>query len=247
MSLDTLQAVVLAAGLGLRMRPLTEATPKPLIPVNGKPLIDRVLDRLGASGIEMAVVNHHYLSDQVIAHLETRVHPAIRFSDERARLLETGGGVKHALPLLDDPAAPVLVCNSDTFWTDGGLAAVERLKRVWDPRRMDVLLLVHPRVEAVGYDGPGDFYPAPYGKLERRGMRKTAPLVFTGVQILDPALFADTPDGPFSLNLVYDRALQAGRLHGVVHDGDWFHVGTPDGLAQAEAALEARRAAVSGY
>lgn len=227
------QAMVLAAGLGLRLRPITEKLPKPLVTVADRTLIDHALDRLEDAGVETAVVNLHYMSDKMVRHLRSRTHPIIVFSHEDGQLLETGGGVRKALPLLGDE--PFLVVNSDALWLNGTEPALTRLGQAWDPERMDALLLVHFTVDAYGYVGVGDFLVDAMGRLTRRPEREIAPYLFTGIQILHPRLFKDTPEGPFSLNRLYDRALEADRLFGIVHDGEWFHIGTPDGLAEAEA------------
>ena len=227
--------MVLAAGLGLRMRPLTEHTPKPLIPVAGRCMLDRVFAHLDAVGVPSRVVNAHWLAPRLHAHLAGR--PGVALSDE-AELLETGGGVARALPLLG--AAPFYVCNADVLWTDGAAGpALARLAAAWDDAAMDALLLLVARERAFGYDGPGDFLRGDDGRLARRAADITAPFVFTGVQILHPRLFADAPSGAFSLNLLYDRAQRAGRLYGLVHDGGWYHIGTPAALAAAEARLAA--------
>ncbi|AWK87770.1 nucleotidyltransferase family protein [Azospirillum thermophilum] len=232
-------AMVLAAGLGKRMRPLTNGRPKPLIPVRGRAMLDHALDRLAEAGVPTAVVNSHYLGGMIERHLADRLRerpaPAILHSPE-AEPLETGGGVKHALPLLG--TAPVYTINADIFWLDGPVPALKRLAGHWDAERMDALLLLMATTRAVGYDGPGDFHMDPLGGLSRRRQGEVAPFVFAGLQIVKPELFAaDTPDGAFSTNLIWDRAAAAGRLHGLAHDGDWFHIGTPDGLAEAEALL----------
>lgn len=230
-------AMVLAAGLGKRMRPITATTPKPLVEVGGRAMLDHALDRLLEAGIERAVVNVHYLPDLIEAHLARRERPAIAISDERDRLLETGGGCKRALPLLGD--GPFLLMNSDSLWIEGPQSNVARLVAAWDPARMDILLLLASAATSVGYDGAGDFAMDPAGVLERRGERRQAPFVYAGVAILKPALFADTPDGAWSLNLLFDRAIAAGRLHGLRLDGQWLHVGTPDAIAVANARIEA--------
>lgn len=231
------RAMVLAAGLGLRLRPITERLPKPLVAVAGRTMLDRALDALDAAGVASCVVNAHYLAPMVEAHLAARMHPRIRISREDA-LLDTGGGVTRALPWLG--TAPFFVVNADIVWDEApGVPALSRLADVFDPACMDVLLLVVPVARAVGYDGPGDFFLEDDGRLRRRAPAPAAPFVFTGLQLLHPRLVADVPDGPFSLNLLYDRARAADRLHGLVHAGRWFHVGTPDGLARAEAALAA--------
>lgn len=230
-------AMVLAAGLGLRMRPLTQHTPKPLIPVAGRCMLDRAMDRLDEVGVNRRVVNAHWLGDQVAAHLANHVDVTISYED---LLLETGGGVAYALPLLGDRA--FFVCNADIIWLDGRMPALRSLAEAWDDARMDALLLLQPVDAAFGYDGVGDFSRMADGQLIRRPKEGRAPLVFTGVQILHPRLFADSPTGAFSLNVLYDRALANGRLHGLIHDGDWLHIGTPETLAAAEAWFVARAA-----
>ena len=235
------QAMVLAAGKGLRMRPITDKTPKPMIPINGRPLVDHALDRLTDAGVEKAVVNTHYLGEQIERHLASRTTPTISFSPEQD-LLETGGGVKKALPLLG--REPFIVANSDAFWLNGPTDALARMAAAWDAEQMDALLLLHSTVEAYGYTGRGDFNCTANGLLSRRQEMEVVPWLFSGIQILKPEVFADTPDGAFSLNHVYDQLLDAERLYGVVHDGEWFHIGTPDGLAEAEAYLNVRYAGI---
>lgn len=230
--------MVLAAGLGLRMRPLTDTMPKPLIPVAGRCMLDRALDQLTAAGVRKRVVNTHYLAEQVAEHLqnrETDEGTEIAVSHE-ADLLDTGGGVVKALPMLG--TAPFFVINGDILWRDGKEPALRRLAAAWNGAAMDALLLVHPRDKATGYDGSGDFELSADGVLARRS-GASAPFVFTGVQILNPRLLADAPSGAFSLNELYDRAAANGRLHGIVHTGHWFHIGTPDGLRLAEERLRA--------
>ena len=223
--------MVLAAGLGTRMRHLTENRPKPLIEIAGRTLIEHTLDRLEETGVEEAIVNLFYLGDQIEARLKGRAHPKLTFVTESERL-ETGGGVKNALHLLGDE--PFFVANSDTLLLNGPHPILPRLAGEWDDEKMDALLLLHSTVEAFGYDGRGDFCAEPDGRLTRRPEMEVAPWLFTGMQILHPRLFAEAPNGAFSLNLLYDRAIEAGRLYGVMHDGEWFHVGTPEGLAEAE-------------
>jgi MurNAc alpha-1-phosphate uridylyltransferase len=228
-------AMVLAAGLGTRLRPITDHTPKPLVTVAGRTLLDRCLDRLVEAGVTRAIVNIHWLGRQIRDHLSQRRDIAIVISDESNLLLETGGGIARALPLLG--AAPFFAVNADLIWRDEGETALRRLARSFDPATMDGLLLLQPRERATGHGGPGDFDLDADNRLIRRGNRPTAPYVYTGVQILQPALLRDAPAGPFSLNVLYDRAIAAGRLHGLVHRGDWMDVGTHDGLAQAETLL----------
>jgi MurNAc alpha-1-phosphate uridylyltransferase len=230
-------AMVLAAGKGLRMRPLTEHTPKPLIPVAGRCMLDRAFDRLDAVGVRHRVVNAHWLGEQIAAHLANHVGVILSHEDV---LLETGGGVAYALPLLG--AAAFFVCNADIIWIDGARPALARLAEAWDESRMDALLLLQPVAAAFGYDGAGDFARAADGRLRRRASSEaSAPFVFTGVQMLHPRLFDGAPQGPFSLNILYDRAQAAGRLHGLVHDGTWLHIGTPETLADAEAWFALRK------
>lgn len=228
------KAMVLAAGLGLRLRPLTDARPKPLIAVAGRTMLDRALDHLAAHGVEHAVVNSHYLAGQIEAHLAKRRVPRIRISYEQT-LLETGGGIANALSQLGP--APFFAVNADIVWSDGASPALAGLAGRWDDAAMDALLLVHPRERAVGYDGKGDFRLRPSGALVRRAGGESAPFVFTGVQLLHPRLFAGAPTGAFSMNILYDRALAAGRLFGLAHDGGWYHVGTPEALRTVEMAL----------
>ncbi len=229
------KAMVMAAGLGLRMRPLTLERPKPLIPVMGKPMLDHALDRLEEAGVTSAVVNSHYKGEMIAAHLAGRTAPAITLSPEDT-LLETGGGVKKALPLLGTD--PVYVVNADILWLDGPSPTLARLARHWKPEEMDALLLLMATTKAVGYEGRGDYYMDPLGRLTRRGEMEIAPFVYAGVQIVKPELFGqDTPDGAFSTNLIWDRAQEAGRLFGLAHDGLWFHIGTPDALAETEEML----------
>ncbi len=231
-------AMVLAAGLGTRLRPLTEKTPKPLIEVAGRSLLDRCLDRLVEVGVRRAVVNIHWLGDQIRAHLAQRRDIQTVISDESRALLETGGGLVHALPLLDE--GPFIAVNADLIWRDARGNSLKRLAQHFDPASMDALLLLQPTIAAIGYDGPGDFTMDQMGALTRRDQRSVAPFVYTGVQIVNPALLRDAPEGRFSLNLLYDRAIEAGRLFGLRHEGDWMDVGNHAGLAQAEAVLNGR-------
>jgi MurNAc alpha-1-phosphate uridylyltransferase len=228
------RAMVLAAGFGLRLRPITDKLPKPLVEVGGRTLIDRALDRLEDAGIERAVVNTHYLAESVERHLAGRKHPAVEVSRED-ELLETGGGVLRALDRLGP--APFFVVNSDIAWLDGPKPTLQRLAGTWDDKRMDALLLVNPAARTDDYEGPGDYFMTPGGRLRRRKRGEIAPFVFCGVQILHPRLFAGATPGRFSLNVLYDRAEQAGRLYAVVHDGVWYHIGTAAGLAHAQREL----------
>jgi MurNAc alpha-1-phosphate uridylyltransferase len=229
------KAIVLAAGMGKRMRPLTQSVPKPMVALGGKPLIDHVLDRIADSGIGTAIVNVHHHADLIETHLKKRKSPKITISDEREALLDTGGGVKKALAKLG--AKPFLIHNSDSLWVEGVEANLIRLARHFDPDRMDSLLLLASDVSSVGYDGRGDFLMAPDGMLRRRPERELAPFVFTGVSIAHPRVFENTPDGAFSMNLVWDRAIEQGRLFGMRLDGVWMHVGTPSALEEAERLL----------
>lgn len=229
-------AMVLAAGRGERLRPLTDRLPKPLVAVAGKALIDHALDRLAAAGVARAVVNVWHLGEMIERHLAPRTRPAITISRERD-LLDTGGGVANALGDLGADAFYVL--NSDVLWRDAGEGALARLAAAWDAAAMDALLLVVPVARALGYEGRGDFHLDPGGGLRRRGSGARAPYVFTGVQMLHPGLFDGSPAGAFSLNLLYDRALAAGRLAGLAHAGDWLHLGSRAGLAEAERRLTA--------
>ena len=234
------RAMVLAAGRGLRMRPLTERRPKPLLPVAGRTLPDRALDSLAAVGVDAAVVNTHHLADQIARHVAARARPRVILSHE-PELLETGGGVAKALAEL--APGPFYVINSDSLWLDGGRGALERLAEAWDEQRMDVLLVLQEVERANGYAGAGDFHRAPDGRLQRRREGERAPFLFTGVQLLSERLFDGAKVERFSLNRLYDRAIGAGRLFGLVHDGAFFHVGTPEGLALAERALAGERPA----
>jgi len=227
--------MVLAAGHGLRMRPLTLTRPKPLIEVAGKALIDYGFDRLRQAGVRRAVVNVHYLAEQIEAWAERQSAPGIVISDERTELLDTGGGIAHALPLLG--SRPFFVINSDSFWIDRGTPALERLRERWDDAAMDCLLLLSPLPQTVGYDGAGDFVLEPDGRLRRRGTAPGEPLAYIGAYLVAPRLFNDAPEGKFSMNLLWDRAIAAGRLFGISHTGIWLHVGTPDAIALAERAL----------
>jgi MurNAc alpha-1-phosphate uridylyltransferase len=232
--------MVLAAGLGERMRPLTDRMPKPLVPVAGKALIDHVLDRLAAAGVERAVVNVHYLADMIERHLKSHTKPQIVISDEREKLLNTGGGVVKALAALG--REPFFHVNSDTIWIDGVKPNLERLAEAFDPTTMDALLLLAPVSTSIGYPGRGDFTMAPNGRLTRRGERDIAPFVYAGAAILRPELFKDAPDGAFSLTTLFQRAEAAGRLHGLRLEGVWMHVGTPEAIKEAEAAITASTA-----
>lgn len=240
MSVTPTTAMVLAAGLGVRMRPLTDRMPKPLVQVAGKPLLDHVLDKLADVGVRKAVVNVHYLPDQIIAHVADRQRPQVVISDERDVILGTGGGVVKALPLLGDQ--PFFHLNADTMWIDGVQPNLARLAERFDPARMDILLLMAPTTASIGYDGSGDFAMAPDGALRRRKENQVVPFVYAGAAILSPSLFADAPAGEFSLNRIFDQAFERERLFGLRLDGTWMHVGTP---AAVDAADEAFLASVA--
>lgn len=230
-------AMVLSAGLGTRMRPLTDTRPKPLVAVEGRALIDHVLDRVAEAGIPRAVVNLHHHADLLEAHLKARAGaPEVLLSDERGALLETGGGVRKALPLIGP--GPFLAINSDTIWIEGMRPNLARLAERFDPATMDALLLLAPAALSIGYDGMGDFQMDTLGRLTRRAERQVAPFVYAGAAILKPELFAGTPEGAFSLNRVFDKAAADERLFGLRLDGVWMHVGTPDAIALAEEAIQ---------
>lgn len=229
--------MVLAAGFGARMRPLTDTMPKPLVKVDGKALLDHVLDRLGDAGVERAVVNVHYLGEQIIAHTKTRTKPQVTISDERDLLLDTGGGVVKALAALGDK--PFYHINADTIWIDGPQPNLVRLAQTFDAAAMDALLLLAPTAGSIGYAGRGDFAMSPDGRLTRRSERDVSPFVYAGAAILSPGLFKDAPAGAFSLTQLFARAEEQGRLHGLRLEGLWMHVGTPDAVTQAEEAIAA--------
>jgi len=229
-------AMVMAAGLGKRMRPLTATRPKPLVEVAGKAMLDHVLDRLRAAGVERIVVNVHYLADAVEAHLKKSAKDLdVAISDERQLLLETGGGLKKALPLIEGD--PFLAVNSDNFWVDGPTDALKLLASHWVDARMDALLLLVPHARAGNHSGLGDFRMDAAGRLTRRTKGKVAPFVYTGIQILSKRLLDDAPDGVFSTNILWDHAIKQGRCFGVVHQGLWFDVGTPGAIKATEQAL----------
>lgn len=228
-------AMVLAAGLGTRMRPLTDHKPKPLVEVAGKPLLDHVLDRLKDVGVTKAVVNVHYLGDQIIDHVAARAQPKVLISDERDKALGTGGGVKKALPLLGNE--PFFHMNADTMWIDGVQPNLDRLAEAFDPARMDILLLMAPTASSIGYDGSGDYTMMPDGTLRKRKENQVVPFVFAGVAILSPSIFKDAPEGDFSLTKLFDAAAEQERLYGLRLEGVWMHVGTPDAVHSAEEAF----------
>lgn len=227
-------AMVLAAGMGKRMRPLTASQPKPLVRVAGKALIDHALDRLAEAGVGKAIVNVHYLADALEAHVIERTAPSVEISDERNILLETGGGMLKALPKLPDPFFSL---NADNIWLDGPRNAFHDLSKRWNPDEMDALLLVVPHARAVNFSGQGDFHMDPVGRLRRRVTGRVAPFIFTGIQLVSHRLLREAPDGPFSTNILWNRAIEEGRLFGTSFTGQWFEVGTPDAITPTEDAL----------
>ncbi len=235
MSVNPTRAMVLAAGLGVRMRPLTDQVPKPLVRVAGRTLLDHVLDKLSDAGVNEAVVNVHYLPDQIIDHVATRSWPHVIISDERDAVLGTGGGVVKALPLLGP--APFFLVNADTLWIDGVRPNLARLAEAFDPQRMDILLLMAPTTSSIGYGGRGDYAMLPDGALRKRREHQVVPFVYAGAAIMSPSLFADAPSGDFSLTKMFDSANEQERLFGLRLDGVWMHVGTPDAVHAAEEAF----------
>ena len=230
-------AMILAAGFGTRMGALTRDRPKPLLPLDGKPMIEHGLTHAARVGVRTAVINLHYRGDMLRAHLQDRTAPELRFSEEQPEILETGGGVAQALPLLG--ADPFYVMNSDAVWA--GPNPLDPLREAWDPARMDTLLLLVPIEQTRAYMRPGDFFlDAEGGAPVRRGSAPRAPLVYTGALITRPEAFAETPTGPFSLNVLWDRQLAEGRLAAVTYAGEWVDVGTPVGLDTASALLSAK-------
>jgi MurNAc alpha-1-phosphate uridylyltransferase len=232
------RAMVMAAGYGKRMRPITDTRPKPLVEICGRALIDHVLDRLEAAGIEEVVVNAHYLGDQIERHLAQRRVPRCQISREDV-LLETGGGLVNALPMLGDE--PFYVLNADIFWFDGAIPALQRLARAWNGDTMDSLLLLQRTVSALSYDGVGDYHADPAGVLTRRQGTEVAPFLFAGVELLHPRALAGRKIEPFSRNLVWDELQEQRRLFGLVHDGLWFHIGSPNDLQATETFLDDNR------
>jgi N-acetyl-alpha-D-muramate 1-phosphate uridylyltransferase len=237
-NLDT--AMVFAAGLGTRMRPITDRLPKPLVSIGGKAMLDHMLDRFADAGVSRAIVNVHHLADQIETHLEGRTRPAIVISDEREKLLDQGGGIKKVLPLID--GRDFFICNTDAVWTEGPQAALDAMAAAWRPDDMDVLLLVAPTSASVGVDWPGDFHMAPDGRLARRAEGEVAAFVYAGVGIMKPGLFAAATDDVFRLAPYFFDAARAGRLFGVPLGGAWLHVGTPAAIEQAERAYARTKA-----
>lgn len=226
------KAMVMGAGHGTRMAPLTDDRPKPLVPFMGKPLIDHVLARLDAAGVEEVIVNVHAHADLLEAHLRKASSPKITISDERAELLDTGGGVKKARPLLGDD--PIFTFNSDSVWIEGRRPTLTRMMEMWDPERMDALLMIASATNTIGEVRRGDFTMDPDASLVRRQEQTVAPFMYAGVQIINPALFDEGPEGPFSTNLMWDNAMERDRLYGLRMEATWMHVGTPEDLADAE-------------
>src|SRR6202166_1061209 len=235
MSVRPTTAMVLAAGLGVRMRPLTDRLPKPLVQVAGRTLLDHVLDKLGDAGVNEAVVNVHYLPDQIIDHVAARTRPRVIISDERHQVLGTGGGVVKALPLLGP--APFFLVNADTLWIDGVRPNLARLGEAFDPQRMDILLLMAPTTSSIGYGGRGDYAMLPDGALRKRREQQVVPFGYAGAALLSAAIFAHAPAGEFSLTKMFDLANEQERLFGLRLDGVWMHVGTPDAVHAAEEAF----------
>ena len=227
-------AMVLAAGLGKRMRPLTASQPKPLVRVAGKPLIDHALDRLAEAGVAKAVVNVHYLADALEAHVTVRAAPVVTVSDERELLLETGGGMVNAQALLPDP---FFCINSDNIWLEGPKDVFHDLSDAWDRERMDALLALVPHLGAHNFRGKGDFGMDATGRVSRRRSGRIAPFIYTGIQLVSHRLLRDAPHGPFSTNVLWSRAIEEGRLYGVSFTGEWFEVGDPQAIPPTEAAL----------
>lgn len=236
MKLASDTAMIMAAGLGKRMRPLTASQPKPMVRVAGKPLIDHALDRLAEAGVANAVVNVHYLPQPLEAHLAKRSIPAVTVSDERPLLLETGGGMKKALDagLLPDP---FFCLNADNIWLDGPRNAFADLSAYWNPAVMDALLLVVPHSRAMNFRGPGDFHMDAVGRLSRRKPGRIAPFIYIGIQLVSHRLLRDAPAGPFGTMTLWERAIDEGRLYGANFTGKWFEVGTPQAIRPTEDAL----------
>ena len=234
------KAMVLAAGLGKRMRPITDNIPKPLVEVYGKTLLDHGLDALVRAGVEEAVVNVHYFAEQIEDHVAKRDDLKITISDERDELLDSGGGIANALPMLGKE--PFYLINADSFWIEGYRPNLNRMAEVWNKDQMDMMLLLAGMTNAVGFGSKGDFSMDPDGRLERRGEKKIAPFAYAGAAIINPSVFDNAPKGAFSLNKQFDQALEQERLFGLRLEGLWLHVGTPDAIHEAEDAI-ARSAA----
>ena len=235
MSVKPTKAMVLAAGLGLRMRPLTERMPKPLVQVAGRAAARSCARQARQRRRQRSLVNVHYLPDQIIDHVATRAAPHVIISDERDQVFGTGGGVVKALPLLGH--APFFLVNADTMWIDGVRPNLARLAETFDPARMDILLLMAPTTSSIGYGGRGDYAMLPDGALRKRKEHQVVPFVYAGAAIMSPSLFADAPAGEFSLTKMFDPANEQERLFGLRLDGVWMHVGTPDAVHAAEEAF----------
>ena len=230
-------AMVLAAGIGSRMQPLTDHVPKALVSVNGKALIDHILDRLAEAGVETAVVNVHHFADQMKVHLASRSHPKVVIVDERAALLDSGGGIKNALPLLG--VDPFFVANIDSLWDGGTLEPLEQMKAAWDPTKMDLLVLLVPKGQGIGFEGPRGFFMDADGRIKHSADdANPAPLANIGFQIMKPELLTDEPQGAFSILPIWWRLQTQGRIFGVVMDAFWMHVGDPAAREAAEAHLK---------
>lgn len=228
-------AMVFAAGLGTRMRPISNTIPKPLVKVAGRTLLDHCLDLFADAGVKRAIVNVHYLADQIETHLQGRTEPQIVISDEREKLLDQGGGIRKILPLLD--GKPFFLCNTDAFWIEGAQSNIRRLAQMWDPARMDALLLVAATSHSIGVDWSGDFDMDKNGRLTKRDPRNVVPFVYSGVAIIKPELFAHETRDIFRLAPFFFEAAEKGRLFGLRLDGLWLHVGTPEAIAEAETAI----------
>ena len=226
--------MVFAAGLGTRMRPITNHIPKPLVEIGGRTMLDHMLDRLAEGGVTRAIVNVHHLADQIETHLKGRTRPEIVISDEREKLLDQGGGIRKALPLIGD--ADFFICNTDAVWLEGPHSTIAAMREAWRPAEMDILLLVAATSGSVGVDWPGDFHMAPGGRLTRRAEREVSAFVYAGVGIMKAGLFADAQEDVFRLAPYFFRAAEAGRLHGLRLNGQWLHVGTPEAVEEAERA-----------
>ncbi len=233
---NIITGMVLAAGLGTRMRPITDTIPKPLVSVAGKTLLDRALDALAEGGVERAFVNVHYLADKIETHVSNRDAPTIVISDETSELLDSGGGVKKAVA--GEPDAPLIILNGDSFWVDGDSSNIQRMKSLWDPDAMDMLLLIAAKHQAIGYDGAGDFFISDDQLLTRRNDADTAPYIYAGAIITNTRNIKSVSDAKFSLNRLFDTAIQQNRLYGCCLDGLWLHVGTPASIEEAELAID---------
>lgn len=238
MAFTPTRGMVLAAGLGTRMRPLTNDRPKSLIEVAGRTLLDHAIDRFVAAGVKMIIVNVHYKGEMIIAHLKNRKDVEIRIQDERDKLLDTGGALKRALPLLGTD--PVFTYNSDSIWLESLASNLGRMCAAWDDTAMDCFMLMAPTFNSIGFEGKGDFTMDANGRLKRREAQRVAPFAWPGVQMIHPRLIARGPDGAFSTNKLWDMAIEQGRLFGIRLDGKWMHIGTPEAKVEADAFMAAR-------